>query len=162
MRRLDRLRIARRGIAPAPRNTRLGGIPLDGVVAVEPVHGHGVIVPHAQHQHHLLQLLAHLGQPANGGEVVVVPEDGLLLRAEGVRDVVDGVDPLDGDDRVGDDFPALYVEALDGAEGSRVGAVVGDELGYDGKGLRGVDCLGGSVEVLGSHAEGVEVAAVLP
>lgn len=160
MRRLKRLRVAGGRVAPTPGNTGLGRIGVDGVVAVEPVHADVVVVPDAQDQDHLLELLAHLGQPPYGGEVVVVPEGRLLLRAELVRDVVDRVDARDGRDGVGDHRAALHVEALDGLEVAGVGARVRDELRHDGEGLGGVDRLGGAVEVLVAHAEGVEVAAV--
>jgi len=119
---LDGLGVACLRVAAATGNTRLGGVGIGGEVAVEPVHGNGtvawllgrtllmdtekcaesgrsdlLIVPHAEDQNHLLQRLAHGSQAADGGEVVVVAEDGLLLLAEVIADVVDGIDALDGD-----------------------------------------------------------------
>lgn len=100
MRRLDRLGITGRGITATTSDTGSGGVAIGRVVAVEPVHGHGMVIPDGKHEHHLLELVAHLGHSANGLEVVVVAEDGLLLGAEVVVDVVYGVDTVDLDCRM--------------------------------------------------------------
>ena len=92
---LDRLGVARLRVAAAARDARLGLVSVDGVVAVQPVHRHRVVVPDAEHQDHLLQRLAHARDAAHRGEVVVVAEYRLLLLAEVVVDVVDRVDTLD-------------------------------------------------------------------
>ena len=83
------------GVAAATEDAGLGAVGIRGVGAVEPVHGDRVVVPHAEDEDHLLQGLAHGGHAAQGGEVVVVAEDGLLLLAEAVVNVADGVDTLD-------------------------------------------------------------------
>lgn len=94
---LDSLGKAGLGVTATTEDTGLGGVSLRGVGAVEPVHGDCVVVPHAENEDHLLQGLAHSGHAAQGGEVVVVAEGGLLLLAEAVVDVADGVDALNLD-----------------------------------------------------------------
>lgn len=83
-----------------------------------------------------------------------------MLLAELIADVVDGIDALDDDIRVGDDLAVLDVEAVNALEGASVGAILSDELGHEGEGLGGVDRLGRAVEVLVAQTEAVEVAAI--
>lgn len=94
---LDGLGVAGRGVAAAAEDAGLGRVGLGGEAAVEPVHGHGVVVPHAEDEDHLLESLAHGRHAAEGAVVVVVAEGGLLLLAEAVVDVVDGVDAVNLD-----------------------------------------------------------------
>lgn len=131
-----------------------------GEGAVEPVHGDGGVVPDGEDEHHLLELLAHLGQAALGAKVVGVVKGRLLGGAKVLGDAVAG-DARDLGLAVGDSLAALDVEALDLGQGAGGGAVVGDELGDDGEGLGGVEGQAGAVKGLVAHAVRVEVAAAL-
>lgn len=156
---LDGRREAGGGIASATNATKAGGT--RGVGAVEPVHGHGSVVPDGQDEHHVLKGLAHLGESTLGLEVVGVVEGRLLLRAEAVGDAVGRVDAGDVGHGVGDGLAVLDVEAVDLAQRTRGGAVVGNELGHHGEGLGGVEGHAGTVELGIAHAVRVEVASRL-
>lgn len=156
---LDGGRKASSRIAGPADSTRASGTLRE--CAVEPVHGHGGIIPDGQDEHHLLQLLSHLGQTALGLEVVGVVEGSLLLCAEVFGDAVGGVDTGDARHAVGDGLSALDIEALDFNQGACVGTVVCDELCDQREGLGGVDGHARAVEVQVAHAVGVEVAAAL-
>lgn len=145
-------------VARATNGTRASGSLREG--AVEPVHGHGGVVPDGQDKHHVLELLAHLGQAALGGKVVGVVESRLLGRAKVLGDAV-ARHAGDLGLAVGDGLAALDVEALDLGQGTGGGAVVGDELGDNGKRLGGVEGQAGAVKGLVAHAVRVEVAAAL-
>ena len=62
--------------------------------------------------------------------------------------------------RVGDDLSVLHVEPMDALERARVGAVIRDELCNDGHWLGGVHGLTGTVKLLVSHPEAIEVTAI--
>lgn len=128
--------------------------------AVEPVHGHSGIIPNRQDKHHVLELLAHLGQAALGTKVIGVVESRLLRSAKVFGDAV-ARNTGDLGLAVGNSLATLDVEALDLGEGTGGGAVVGDELGDDGEGLGGVEGQTGTVEGGVAHAVRVEVAAAL-
>lgn len=90
---------------------------------------------------------AHAVQAAEGLELVLVLEGGLLGLAEGVSDGVAG-HARDGGVAVGVDLAVLDVETLDLGE-SGAGA---DELGDDSHLLGGVELHAGAVEVGHTHA----------
>lgn len=147
--------------ASTASNTGAGGIGADGVVAVEPLHVGGVVVPDGEREDHsAAHGVTHTSETTVLSEVVGVAEGGLLLSAEVVGDLVGLGDSGDVGLRVGDDLTVLNVEAADGAERAGVGAVVGNELGDDGEDTGGVDGQALAEEGLVAHAEGVEVAAV--
>lgn len=130
------------------------------VGAVEPVHGHSGVIPNGQDEHHVLELLAHLGQTALGTKVIGVVEGRLLRRAKVLGDAV-ARNTGDLGLAVGDGLATLHVEALDLGQGAGGGAVVGDELGDNGEGLGGVEGHAGAVKGGVAHAVRVEVAAAL-
>lgn len=88
-----------------------------------------------------------------------VTEDGLLGLTERVGERV-AWDAGDGGLGVGDDNAILDVESLNLAQGSGIGASVGDELSHDGEDRVGVDCLAWAVEVLVTLTVGVEVTSI--
>jgi len=94
---LDRLRQAGSRVAAAALDAGLARVRVGGEVAVQPVHGDGVVVPDREDEHHALERLAHGRHAADGGEVVGVAKRRLLLLAVVVADVVDRVDALDLD-----------------------------------------------------------------
>lgn len=130
------------------------------VGAVEPVHRDSGVIPDRQDKHHVLELLAHLGQTALGAKVVGVVKGRLLRRAKVIGDAVTR-HTGDLGLAVGDGLAALHVEALDLGQGAGGGAVVGDELGDDGEGLGGVEGHASAVKGGVAHAVRVEVAAAL-
>jgi hypothetical protein len=134
----------------------------DGVGGVEPVHGGCVVVPDGHGEDHRgVEGGAEAGHAAEGLEVVGVGEGSLLLVAEGIGDLVGGVNAIDLGLGVGDGLAALDVDALDGGEGAGLGAVGGDELGDDGDDLGGVDGPADTEEGGVAHAVAVEVTSVL-
>jgi hypothetical protein len=159
-------------------NTWLGGIGVRGIRRVEPMlkivskqvismelcwinyHVNLVVVPERHDEDHaLLQCFAHSLQATGASEVVVVSEDGLLLRAEFVGDGVTG-DTSDIGLGLLEDLATLDVYTADLSKVASVGAVGGDELSHNGDRLLSVDRLTRTVEGLVAHAEGVEVATV--
>lgn len=158
VRSLDGLRDTSGGVASTTNGTRASGS--WGVGAVEPVHGYGSVIPDGQDKHHLLQLLAHLGQTTLGRKVVGVVEGNLLRLAKVLGDAVT-TDACNLGHAVGDSLAALDVEALDLGQGAGGGAIVGDELGHDGEGFGGIDGQARAVEGVVAHAVRVEVTAAL-
>lgn len=147
------LGLSQHRITPAPCHPRLLRIRIIRKHTIQPIHPNRRIIPDRQHQHHPLQALAHGRHPAQRGKVVVVGERRLLLRAELVGNVADGVDARDGRHRVGHDLAALHVDPVDAAERAGVGAVGRVELRDDRDGLGRVDRLARAVKVLVAHAE---------
>ncbi len=160
--RLDIRRLAGICGASSTCDTRLRGIGVCGVVAVEPQHVDGVVVPQTQDQHHSgLESVTHLLQTTAVLEGIGVAEQGLLRIAVLVRHRVVGFQTGEGGVGVGDNLSVLDVEAADLAERAVGGPVGGDELGDDGEFGVGVDCHSGTVKVRHALAEGVEIATIL-
>lgn len=159
---LDDGRVAGGGVAGAASGTGRGRGVGSRVGAVEPVHACGVVIPDREGEDHALaEARAHLRKTALRREVGRVAESGLLLRAEGVGDGVGGVYARNVGHRVLDDHTVLDVDAADLAEGTGGRVVVGDELGDNGEGLRGIDSVASAEERLVAETVSVEVAAVL-
>lgn len=128
----------------------LGAAARAGVPAIEPIHVAAGVVPDAEDEDHAAaQCLAHGGQSAKGGCRAV---DG------GAPVLRDGADARRGHS-VGDHLAVLDVLSADLGQGAGGGAVVGDKLRGDGKGLRGVDCVAGAPVVRLALSVWVEAAA---
>ncbi len=147
--------------ASTTSDTGLGCVGVGRVIAIEPKHADGGIVPQTHDEDGgPRERLAQRGETTLGLELGVVTEDGLLLVAEVSRDGVDDVDAGDVDSRVLDDYAVLKVQALDLNERAGRSSAVGDELSDDGELLAGIDSASGAVETSVAHAVGVEVATV--
>jgi len=153
---LDREWVSGGGGAGSTPDTWLGGGGGGWVAGVEPEHVDCVVVPQRHDQNHTL---GHRG--AHGREA------SLVLEGRGVAECCllgvterwgDGVAGDAWDLRLGvlDGLAVLHVEALDFGEL----VVLGQELGHDGEGTRGVDCEAGPVEGFVAHTEGVEVTSI--
>lgn len=158
--RLDIRRDAGGDVAGTTGDAGSGGRGSGRVVAVEPEHVGRVIIPQGHDENHALgEGSTHALEAAVLFEDVLVLEQALLggavLGGDGVA-----ADAGPGRLRVGDHLAVLHVEALDLLEGAAGGAVVGDELGDDGKLALGVDGHARAVEGLVALAEGVEITSV--
>jgi len=152
----------RRGGAGSTSNTWGGGGGGGGVVAVEPEHVHGMVVPNGEDEDHSRRhSLGHVGKTTLVLEVCGVAERRLLVVTVcGGDRIVSSGHSWDIDLGVLDDNTVLDIQAADFLERSGSSSSVGDELSNNSEFLGSVDGLASAVEVRGSHAEGVEVATI--
>ena len=140
------------GTAGSTGDARLGRISIDWVLAVQPEHAGGGVVPKAHNESHSgvegASELTHATELLVG---VGVGEEGLGSGAEVVAETVEGL-AGEGGGLVLNDSAALEVLSADLLHGGVVSAVFSDELGDNSDGLGGVDL------VLGSGAVEVGVA----
>ena len=121
-----------------------------------------MIVPYGQCQDHSVsESGVHRSKTTPVLERVGIAKGGLLRIAEGVGDGITAGHSGNFNGRVLDDLPVLDVETADFAELAAGGVVGGDELGYDGECLAGVNSLAVAVESLITHAPRVEIATIL-
>ena len=154
--------LARVGGARTTVDTGLGSVGRGGVRRVEPEHLSGVVVPNGESEDHsVLEGITHGLEATESLEVVVVAEDGLLLRAELIGDGVARVDAGDVDLGVLEDLAILDVETTDLSESAGGGVVGGEELSNDGELLLGVNGSTRAKEGLVTHTPGVEVTTIL-
>lgn len=79
--------------AVSTHDTRLRGVFIEGVAAVQPQHVGGVVVPNAHNQNHaVVEGPAHSLEAALGSEVVSITEGGFSIDAELVGDRIVGGD----------------------------------------------------------------------
>lgn len=143
------------------RNAWSAWVRCDGVVAVQPQHIRGVVVPDGEYKHHTRRhALRDARHTAVCAEAVAVAERLLRVVAEGLGDGVVRSHAGDVDLAVLDDLAVLHVDAANFLESARSSAAVGDELSDDSHLLGGIDRLARAVEVLVAHAERVEIAPV--
>jgi hypothetical protein len=145
------------------RDTWVARVPVEGILRVEPEHAGRVVSPEGHGENHTaLESITHTLVAAKFHVVLLVAEGILLSVAELISDRITW-DVGDGGLDVPDSLATLNVGATDFLEISVVSAVSGDELGDDGHLLSSVDgeSRTTAVEIRDSHAEGVEIAAVL-
>jgi len=123
------------------------------VVAIEPEHLGRMVIPDTEDQNHSLgEGLTHGRETTLLREGVGIAEGGLLLRAEGIGDLVGSSDARDVGHGVLDDLSVLDVQALDGGECAGSAVVAGDELGDNGELGAGIDGHALAVEVGDTHS----------
>lgn len=151
---------ARGSCTGSASGAELGGVGWEG--RVEPEHVGSVVVPEGEGENHASgERVAHVSESTQRGEGVGVAEDGLLVHAESVGDLVGLGDSGDVGLRVLVDDTIHDVLAADLRESTGGGAIRGDELSDDGNLGVSVDGLAGAIEGGVAHAVGVEIASVL-
>jgi hypothetical protein len=146
----------RRSLATATASAQVTvGVLVGGVSGVEPEHVGVVVIPQRHDEHHALsKSLGHISLATLVLVSVSVLESCLLLVTELGCDGV-AVDAGNRGSGLCNGLSALDVEALD-----LHSVASADELSDDGELLRGIDGHTLAVEVLDTHAVGVEVTAI--
>jgi hypothetical protein len=147
--------------ASSTGDTRSSWVSSSWVWGIEPKKVNCVVVPERQDKNvSSLKRLSHNLKTSKSLEVVGITEDGLLLCAVGVGDVIDGVNSRPVGVGVGDDITILNIPTFDGIKVTRGGTGVSNELSDDREFLGGINGLAWTIEGGISHTIGVEIATV--
>jgi hypothetical protein len=130
------------------------------VVAVEPEHGVGVIIPEGENENHTGLVSCGHGSKASVLVIAVsVVEHSLLFLAVSRGDRVSG-DTWDGGLRVGDDNTVLDIEALNLVQVTAGSSTVGQELSDDSEDLVSINNHARTIECLITHSVRVEITSI--
>lgn len=142
-------------------NTRLRGISVCRVCAVEPEHVNGMVIPNGKRKNHpSADGAAHCGHATEILERVSISKSSLLLFAKTVANRIGLGNTTDFAHTVLNDLAVLNVEPANLRESTRIRTIACNELCNDGELLGRVDGSTGAVERGITHAVAVEVTAV--